>query len=272
MKILLALAALLQTVTTTTAPDPANFPQQKKLAQNVYVWSDVHPSGLYTTNNLIVITTDGVLVADGQRDVETTRKMIDGIAALTSQPIKVVVIGSEHGDHTGGNASFPSTVTFIKSPLPKGRQMTLNMGSTEIQVLDSGRAHTGTDLEVYLPKEKILFASEAYSNHIFPNMRAAVPAEWIKTLENIRKIDADMIVPGHGGIEDGPAMKASLAEFEKALQYIVAEATRLHKTGAAIDAATRQANWGPYAAWTASDRNGPVALQRVYDAIDGKLK
>jgi glyoxylase-like metal-dependent hydrolase (beta-lactamase superfamily II) len=272
MKILLALAALLQTATTATGPNPANFPQQRKLADNVYVWSDVHPSGLYTTNNLIVITTEGVLVADGQKDVDTTRKMIDGIAALTRQPIKVVVIGSEHGDHTGGHASFPSTVTFIKHPLSKGRQMTLNMGSTEIQVLDNGRAHTGTDLEVYLPKEKILFASEAYSHHIFPNMRAAVPTEWIETLAKLRKIDADMIVPGHGAIEDGPAMKASLAEFEKALQYIVAEATRLHRTGVATDAATRQANWGPYAAWTARDRNGPVAVQRVYDAIDGKLK
>ena len=272
MKILLAFAALLQTATTATGLNPADFPQHKQLAQNVYVWSDVHPSGLYTTNNLIVITTDGVLVADGQKDVETTKKMIDGIATFTRQPITVVVIGSEHGDHTGGNASFPSSVTFIKSPLSKGRQMKLYMGNTEIQVLDNGRAHTGTDLEVYLPKEKILFASEAFSNRIFPNMRAAVPAEWIQTVQNIRKIDADTVIPGHGAIEDGPAMRASLAEFEKALQYIVAEATRLHKSGVAIDAATRQANWGPYGVWTARDRNGPVALQRVYDAIDGKLK
>lgn len=272
MKILLALAALLQTVTAATGPNPADFPQQKKLAQDVYVWSDVHPSGLYTTNNLIVITTDGVLVADGQKDQETTKKMIDGIAALTRQPIKVVVIGSEHGDHTGGNTAFPSTVTFIKSPLSNGKQTTLKMGGTDIQVLDRGRAHTGTDLEVYLPQEKILFASEAYSNHIFPNMRAAVPAEWIQTIKNIRAIDANTIIPGHGVIEDGPAMKASLAEFEKALQHIVAEATRLRTAGLSIDAAMKQANWGPYAAWTASDRNGPVALQRVYDAIDGKLK
>ena len=89
------------------------------------------------------------------------------------------------------------------------------MGGTEIQVLDRGRAHTGTDLEVYLPKEKILFASEAYSHHIFPNMRAAVPAEWIQTVRNLRAIDANTVIPGHGSIEDGPAMKASLAEFEK---------------------------------------------------------
>jgi hypothetical protein len=80
------------------------------------------------------------------------------------------------------------------------------------------------------------------------------------------------VIPGHGAIEDGPAMKASLAAFEQSLQYIVAEATRLHKSGATVEAATKQANWGPYAAWTASDRNATVAIQRVYDAIDGKLK
>ena len=271
MKTLFVLAALLQTASTRPL-EPAAFPQHRQLAPNVYVWSDVHPSGLYTTNNLIVITTDGVLVADGQKDADTTKKMIDGIRALTEQPIKVVVIGSEHGDHTGGNASFPSSVTFIKSPLAQGRQLSLRMGDTEIQVLDRGRAHTGTDLVVYLPKEKILFASEAYSNRIFPNMRAAVPLEWVQTVKSIREIDASTIIPGHGAIEDGPAMKASLAEFEKALQYIVGEATRLHGRGVTMEAAAGQANWGPYADWTASDRNGPVALQRVYDAIDGKLK
>ena len=272
MTTLLALAVLLQTAAPTSPLNPADFPQHRQLAPNVYVWSDVHPSGLYTTNNLIVVTTDGVLVADGQRDAATTKKMIDWIGTVTTQPIKVVVIGSEHGDHTGGNASFPSTVTFIKSPLAQDKQTTLKMGTTEIHVLDRGRAHTGTDLEVYLPKEKILFASEAFSHHIFPNMRAAVPAEWIQTVKNLRAIDANTIIPGHGFIEDGPAMKKSLAEFEQALERIVAEATRLHKAGATVEAATKQADWGPYASWTATDRNAQVAVQRVYDAIDGKLK
>ena len=272
MKLLLAFALFLQTARPATALNPAEFPQTRKLAENVYVWSDVHPSGLYTTNDLIVITTDGVLVADGQRDAETTKKMIDGIAKLTPQPVKIVVIGSEHGDHTGGNASFPSGVTFIKSPLTEGKQKTLKLGTTEVQVLDRGRAHTGTDLEVYLPKEKILFTSEAFSHHIFPNMRAAVPAEWIQTVKSLRTIDVNTVIPGHGFIEDGPAMKASLAEFEKALEHIVAEATRLNKAGVSVEAAAKQADWGPYSAWTATDRNAQVAIQRVYDALAGKLQ
>ncbi len=272
LKTLLLSAVLLQAAAIAPAPDPADFPRVTKLTDSVYVWSDVHPSGLYTTNNVIVITTAGVLVADGQKDNETTTKMVDGIARLTRQPITVVVIASEHGDHAGGNASFPSTATFIKSPLPEGKQKTLNLGGTQVQVLDHGRAHTGTDLEVYLPKEKILFLSEVYSHRIFPNMRAAVPSEWIQTVSNVRQVDAEMIIPGHGYVEDGPTMQTSLAEFEKALRYIVAEATRLHKTGLSIDAAAKEANWGPYAGWTASDRNARVAIQRVYDELDGRLK
>jgi glyoxylase-like metal-dependent hydrolase (beta-lactamase superfamily II) len=272
MKTLFLLAVLLQTAAPASSLNQADFPQHRQLAPDVYVWSDVHPSGLYTTNNLIVVTTDGVLVADGQKDAATTKKMVDWIATLTPQPIKVVVMGSEHGDHTGGNASFPSSATVIKSPLSQGKQATLRMGATEIQVLDRGRAHTGTDLEVYLPQERILFTSEAFSHHIFPNMRAAVPAEWIATVKSLRSIDANTVIPGHGFIEDGPAMKKSLAEFDEALQLIVSEATRLHNAGVSVEAATTQANWGPYAAWTATDRNAQVAVQRVYDAIDGKLK
>lgn len=272
MTILIAFSLLLQTAASSAVLNPSDFPQHKQLAPGIYTWSDVHPSGLYTTNNLIVITAGGVLVADGQRDAATTRKMIDWIATVTRQPIKVVVIGSEHGDHVGGNSAFPPDVTFIKSPLADGKQLTLKFGATEIQVLDRGRAHTGTDLAVYLPKQKILFTSEAFSHRIFPNMRASVPAEWIETVRSLNAIDTNLVIPGHGFIEDGVTMKASLAEFERALRHIVAEATRLHKTGATAEAAARQADWGRYSAWTASDRNGPVAIQRVYDAIDGKLK
>ena len=272
MKLLLALAVLLQAAGTASGLNPADYPQHKTIAPNVYVWSDIHPSGLYTTNNLIVVTSDGVLVADGQRDAGTTKKMIDWIAGTTRQPIKVLVVGSEHGDHAGGHSSFPPAVRLIEHPLTDGKQTSIRLGSTEIQVLDRGRAHTGTDLAVYLPREKILFASEIFSHHIFPNMRAAVPSEWIQTVKALRAIDANTIVPGHGFIEDGPAMKASFAEFEAALVHIVAEATRLHKTGSSVELAAKQANWGPYAAWTASDRNGPVAVQRVFDEIDGKLR
>jgi len=274
----------------------ANFPQNKKLANNVYVWTDVHPSGLYVTNDLIVITPDGVLVADGQKDPPTTKKMVDFIKGLTAQPIKYVIVCSEHGDHSGGHEVFPAGATFIASPASKanlaeqakgdkpGRPKTvvpvetvadrkvLKMGATEIQIMNLGRAHTGGDLEVYLPGEKIFFVSEVFSNHLFPQMRAAPPKEWIQTLKNVQKVDATWIIPGHGFVDDPQVLRDELANYTKLMEYVVGEITRLHNAGVSADDAFKQANWGPYSSWPVFDRNGQTAVQRIYDELDGKLK
>jgi cyclase len=265
--------------------------------ENIYTFSDLHSGGLgYLTNDLIVVTTDGVLVADGQGTPDVTAKLVDAIHQVTSQPIKYVVICSDHGDHSGGNSSFPAGVTFISSLASKktledqsasarsGSPKTviptetvsdkkiLKMGSTEIQILYNGRAHTGGDMEVYLPKERVAFLSEVYSNHIFPSMRTAYPTEWISTLSNVSKIDADLFIPGHGFVDPPDVLKQELSEFSKAMTYVVAEATRLHKMGLPVDAALKQANWGAYETWTSKDRNAAIAVQRVYDELDGKLK
>ena len=78
----------------------SDFPQMKKLMDNIYTFSDLHTGGLgYLTNDLIVITTDGVLVADGQGNPDVTTKLVAEIRNLTTQPIKYVIICSDHGDH-----------------------------------------------------------------------------------------------------------------------------------------------------------------------------
>jgi glyoxylase-like metal-dependent hydrolase (beta-lactamase superfamily II) len=273
----------------------ADFPQIKQLAPDVYVWSDVHPSGLYTTNDLIVITTDGVLVADGQKDAATTRKMVDRIAAMTKQPIRYVIVASEHGDHTGGNSAFPAGATFISSPYSKDNltaqakqdkppaktivptetvadRRAIHLGATDIDIVYNGRAHTGGDLEVYLPKEKIFFASEAFSNHLFPQLRAAMPTEWPPTLKKIQQVDASILVPGHGFIDSPQVLKEEFVAFQECLDYVIAAATKLHAAGVSVEDAQKQVDWGPYKAWPLADTNGPRAVQRVYDELDGKLK
>jgi cyclase len=276
---------------------PADFPQLKKLTDHVYVFSDLHSAGFgYMTNDMIVITTDGVLVADGQGTPAVTQRLVDQVATLTPQPIRYVVIGSEHGDHTGGNVSFPSTATFISSPASQANlqrqaaadrpgapktivptetvsdRRVLMMGSTEVQILYNGRAHTGGDLEVYLPKAKIAFLSEVFSNHIFPSMRTANPIEWIATLKKVSALDATIFLPGHGFVDDPPVLREELAAFQQAVIYVVAEAKRLHDLGLPVEAAIKQANWGPYETWTSKERNAPIAIQRVYDDLEGKIK
>jgi glyoxylase-like metal-dependent hydrolase (beta-lactamase superfamily II) len=275
----------------------ADFPRHQKIAENVYVWSDLHPSGIgYTTNNLIVVAPSGVLVADGQGSRETTQKMVGFIRTLTDRPIQYVVVCSEHGDHTGGNASFPPTATLIASPVSKANlesraeskrgsadrgtpgpieavasRKVIAMG-IDVEVLNLGRAHTGGDLVVYLPRERILFTSEVFSNGIFPSMASAFPSEWIETLKKVERVDARIVLPGHGFIDDAGVLKAALVNFRQALEYVVREVKRLHAEELTVDEAVKQARWGPYAAWSVVERNAPRAVQRIYDELDGKVK
>ena len=67
----------------------SDFPRTIKVADNVYTYEDFHAGDeKFTTTNMFVVTSDGVLVADGQGSVAETKGLVDAIAKVTPQPIK----------------------------------------------------------------------------------------------------------------------------------------------------------------------------------------
>jgi glyoxylase-like metal-dependent hydrolase (beta-lactamase superfamily II) len=205
------------------------------------------------------------------------------VATLTTQPIRYVVIGSEHGDHVGGIQAFPKTVTFFAHPFsaPKLKRpaelvaqpkKVLTMGGTEIDILFLGRAHTGGDLEVYLPREKILFMSEVFSNRVFPSMANGYPSEWLETLKKADEIDAAWYVPAHGFIDSAAILRQEAHNYRLAIERVMSEGKRLHDAGVPVETAAAGADFGPYAGWTRMSNNAAGALQRVYMELDGKLR
>ena len=279
----------------------SDFPRTVKVTENVYTYEDFHAGDeKFTTTNMFVVTPEGVLVADGQGDVAATKGLVDTIAKVTPKPIKYVVICSDHGDHTGGNAAFPPGVSYIVHPtskaildrqaegrggrggtpswrLPVGAQLVsernpLTLGGEAIEILFLGRAHTGGDLSVYLPRQKILFMSEIFLNRVFPAMRSAYPGEWLAALTKAERMDVSIYIPGHGFTETGGVSREELRAYHKALEAVIAEATRLHNAGVPVEDAIKQANWGEYASWTLAKSQGPIAIRRVYEQLDGKLQ
>jgi cyclase len=268
----------------------ADFPRVQRLAPNVYAYEQLRSAGAerFTTVSLFVVTPAGVLVADGQGSVDETRRMLGEIAKMTPQPVTHVVIGSDHGDHTAGNTAFPRDVTFYAHPaskaaleggptaLPASAKLVsdrevLRIGDTEIQILFLGRAHTGGDLSVYLPRERILFMSEAFLNRIFPAMRSAFPSEWVATIARAQTLPVDIYVPGHGFVDSPAVLKEELETYRRALQQVIAEGRRLHGAGVPVDEAVSQARFGDLESWTLRASQGPIALRRVYLEIEGKL-
>lgn len=276
-----------------------DFPRVQTLAPGVYSYEQLRSAGdeRFTTVSMFVVTDDGVLVADGQGSPAETRRLIETIATVTDHPIAHVVICSDHGDHTAGNAEFPSTARFYAHPTSHAvlqgaannpdrpstappivvptdlveTTETLHLGNREIRLLFLGRAHTGGDLVVHLPKEKILFMSEAYLNHVFPALRSAYPSEWVAMIEAAQALDADTYVPGHGFVDSPEVLAEELETYRQALVQVIDEATRLHAVGLTLEQAIAQAHFGDLETWFLRSSQAPRALGRVYMELNGEL-
>lgn len=271
----------------------ADFPRVQELAPGVYSYEQLRSAGeeKFTTVSMFVVSDGGVLVADGQGSVEETQRMIDHIAEMTDQPITDVVVASDHGDHTAGNSAFPSDTRFWAHPtsaaalermaegnanLPTATNLVadrevLQLNGREIHIQFLGRAHTGGDLVVYLPDEKIMFMSEAYLHRVFPAMRSAFPSEWVDMIEVAQAMDVETYVPGHGFVDHPSVLGAELEVFQGAIRMVIGEAQRWHEEGFDLQDALAGATFGELESWSLRESQGDRALQQVFAEIEGTL-
>ena len=276
------------------------FSRVHELSDDVYVYEQLAgpDEKVVTTLSMFVVTSEGVLVADGQGTPEDTQRLIDEIAKVTDKPITHVVICSDHGDHTQGNVAFPTTAVFYAHPtsaatletsasqrdrsadappviLPTAlvdERLVLHLGGKEVQILFLGRAHTGGDLVVYMPTERVLFMGETYFNDMFPAMRSAFPTEWIAMIERAEAMEVDMYVPGHAVVRSAGLLgRREVATHRDAVRRVIAEASRLHAAGLTADEAVEQANFGDMEGWVDRVPQGPRAVRRVFMEINGEV-
>lgn len=77
------------------------------------------------------------------------------------------------------------------------QRMTLHRGAREIEIIFLGRAHTGGDVVVYFPADKLVFTGDmAFGGPSF--LGDGYVDEWPETLEKLKRLDFDVFVPGHG--------------------------------------------------------------------------
>lgn len=171
------------------------------------------------------------------------------------------------------NTTVPAPRQVVVPPdAMSGDRERIDLGTTTVEVLFLGRAHTGGDLMVHLPREKILFMSEAYLNRVFPAMRSAYPSEWVAMIDRALTMDVARYVPGHGFIEENATSREELVAFQRALRAVIAEVKRLRANGLSADDAIKQAAWGDYASWFLADQQAPIAVRKVYEELEGRLR
>jgi len=147
------------------------------------------------------------------------------------------------------------------------RRMTLYRGSREIQIIYLGRGHTDTDVVVYLPKERMIATGDLMES-VLSYMGDSYPDEWIGTLDRLRALDFDTVLPGHGVVFKG---KERIVAFQQYLRDLITKVNTLRKQGLSAEDAAQKVDLRAHSQMFPQIRAAGVdaaAVRRIYTLAD----
>jgi len=195
-----------------------------KVKDDVYVIQNVNNTvadiGQFGGNVTIYLTDAGALLVDSKNE-----RMHDDIVAkvktLTDKPISYVVLSHNHGDHAGGAAKMQAagaTVVISREdreqlaktgqaglpPVAYHDSLQLFLGGKEVQLREFC-GHTRGDTVVVLPAARVVVAGDLVTtpDSIPQIVNYGDGGNWTdmsRTLDEIAKLDFDVLVAGHGPV------------------------------------------------------------------------
>src|SRR5262245_19454945 len=145
-------------------------------------------------------------------------------------------------------------------------QMSLFRGKREIQIRFLGRGHTAGDVVIYLPNEKVVMTGDFLTAGL-SNMSDSFPNEWADSLEALKKIDFDTVLPGHG---EAFTDKAKIDYFQAYLRDVWNEVSRLKKQGVSAEEASKRADLTKHKDHLPIQGPGVplIGVTRIYQLLD----
>jgi len=281
------------------APPANRAPTSGTLRQIIpghYVYTQNNAGRLF--NSGVVATSDGVLVFDALDSDALARSERQAIAGVTQQPIRYLVSSPFHDPFNGGSAVYADVFKIghenyraglvdqmqrgnVSSDVQRARlpnatfrdRMTVYLGGKEIQVLNFGNAHTRGDSVVFVPQDRIVYMSEVFFNDEFPNMAGGYGVSWIRVLDAVRALDADIFIPGHGSIPDDP--KQTRALLDRMRQILVDTRDRIQTEitrGATEDQVVSTVTLQQYEKMPQFAGTKEAVVRRIYKELKGTLQ
>ena len=159
----------------------------------------------------------------------------------------------------------PPTMTLTQ-------ELTLHRGTREIRIMFLGRGHTAGDVIVYLPAEKLVASGDLVVENT-AYLGDGYFADWIETIEQLKKLDFDTVLPGHGQAFHG---KDKLDHWQAYLRDFWDQAQALHAAKVPWEEAAKQIDLRKHAVHypkiTAVGITPSVVMARAYDLLDGTAK
>jgi len=153
-------------------------------------------------------------------------------------------------------------------PLPTEtfeRELTLHVGAKRVNLLEVGPAHTGGDILVHVPDDKIVYVADVLFVGGHPVIWAGPTTNWIKALDLILSLDVDVVVAGHGPL----ASKQDVRNLKEYFEFLVRECKVRYDAGVPAKDAAREFAEGPYAKWTEPERL-IINTMAIYGELSGE--
>jgi len=216
-------------------------------------------------NSGVIIGDDGVLIVDATATPAMAQDLIAKIRSVTDKPIKYVVLSHYHAVRVLGASAYfkegaqqviASRGTYemivergeadMKSEIERfprlfagvetvpgltwptlvfEKELTLFLGKLEVRIAHVGPGHTKGDTIVWIPSQKVLFSGDLVEYDAACYCGDAQLEEWPATLEALRALGAEKLVPGRG-----PALM-NPQEVGKGLDYTRDFVTTLLQSG-----------------------------------------
>jgi len=218
----------------------------------------------YGGNATFYLTDAGVILVDSKSDGEHD-DLLAKLKTLTDKPIKYAILTHNHGDHTGGAAKLQAMgVTLLISAADRENMIRGNqpgvpdigyagqaevvLGGKEVQLREF-RGHTRGDTVAYFPALRVICVGDLLTTAdtipmIVNYGDGGSWTDWSKSIDEILKMDFDVVIPGHGPTVTKPQLMEIRAKFG-ALQERVRTMNRQKKTQDEISQALfKEFNWG----------------------------
>jgi glyoxylase-like metal-dependent hydrolase (beta-lactamase superfamily II) len=200
-------------------------------------------------------------------------RQIEGLkqrVAAESDPTRKATLQSQL-EAAENNAASQAELRPTPPNVTLRTEMTLYRGDREIQIRFLGRGHTAGDVVVYLPQEKVVMTGD-FLTAALSNMSDAYVNEWVTSLDALKKLDFDTVMPGHG---DAFTDKAKIDYFQAYLRDVWSEITRLKQQGVSAEEAAKRADLTKHKEHFPGIQGPgvpPIAAARIYELLDASVR
>jgi glyoxylase-like metal-dependent hydrolase (beta-lactamase superfamily II) len=250
-----------------------------------------------TLNSGVIATSEGVVVLDALNTEAVARAERDAIASTIGQPVRFLISSTFHNNYSRGNVAYADVWKIghenyrtdllaqmqrdkaspeeqkARSPNQTFRdRVTLYLGGKEIQILYVGRAHTRGDSIIYVPQDRIVYLSELFFSDQFLFINDGYGLDWLKALDTVEGLGAEIFVPGHGPIPANPRdSRQELGRFRQMLVDVRDAVAKEVARGATEEQAVATIKWPQYEKMQGYDSQRETAIKRLYRQLTGVL-